>query len=119
MANNKKSAARKAASEPSTAQQMADDIERFVTLGERVIRAAGGVNALMSSGLDKLLAPSLRRALEKKIESLEQENRYMREVLVALTDTGPLYIDRPKEKSLLSIEVDVRNNTIDVRRLEN
>lgn len=116
----KKPAPRKRDEERSTAaQQMADDVERWIALGERLINAAGGVNVLAQRGLEKLMTPPIRRALEKKLMELEQENGYLREALIALTDDGPLLIDRPKEKVMLGITVDVRNHTIDIRRLEN
>lgn len=103
--------------ERTAVQAMADDIERIVSLGERVVGAVGGANALMRAGADKILAPAIRRALEDKLRDLEQENGYMREVLLALVGRdGPIMIDRPSEKSRLIITVDVRHKTIDVRR---
>lgn len=103
--------------ERTAVQAMADDIERIVMLGERVVGAVGGANALMRAGADKILAPAIRRALEEQIRDLEQENGYMREVLLSLVDRdGPIVVDRPYEKGRLAITVDIRNKKIDVRR---
>ncbi len=97
--------------------QVADDVERLVQLGERVVGAVGGASLLVRAGADKILAPVMRRALEDQIRDLERENGYMREALLVVVDRdGPLLVDRPTDKGRLAITVDVRQRTIDIRR---
>lgn len=101
----------------SQVRQVADDIERVVELGERVVGAVGGASLLARASMEKILGPVIKRALEEQIKDLEQENSYMREVLLTIVDRdGPLMIDRPTENGRLTITVNVRHRTIEVRR---
>lgn len=96
--------------------QFADEAERLVALGERVIGAVGGADALMRKGLDRIVEPEVKRRLERHLAELEQENGYLREVLMQLVESGPITIDREPTLGRLAITVDVRNRTIKVEK---
>lgn len=96
---------------------VANDVERILSLGERIVGMVGGTEALMKAGLDKILAPAIKQSLERKIRELEAENGYMREALLSVVDRdGPFVVDRPTTLGRLEISVDVRNKQIAIER---
>lgn len=110
MSTKKKVTKRKVPKAAKSVAEMADDLEKFVSAGDKVIRTVDELVTLVKS---KFFAPGAHTHTPDIVEQTFAENRLLRKVLSELTKGGPLYT---ADKMGPPIRIDVEEGIITVQR---
>lgn len=71
-----------------TYSEIEEDVQQFLKVGGKAVKALGGIDRLIRGGVDHVLGKVVRENMESRLEHLEYENQAMREVLISLVQEG-------------------------------